>query len=127
MDLTDVQWRLLSELTTAPLRSPGVSTDEAESAAARGIDSKQVLDDVPLLSWLKLVERRDGQLGVTALGAAVHYRRLHEMSELRLSEVARLAEAHETTAPQLTLAVRRLAQGAVTFEEAMSGAAGRSV
>lgn len=81
--------------------------------------------DVPLLSWLKLIERRDDHLKVTALGVAVHYRRLYEASELRLSEVFRLAEAHESEAPQLALAVRRLAQGSVTFEEALSSAARR--
>lgn len=126
VDLTDAQWRLLAQLATAPLRDPGISTGDAEAAAARGIDSEQILDDVPLLNWLKLIERRDDQLVATALGAAVHYRRLYESSELRLSEVARLAEAHETMAPQLTPAVRRLAQGSVTFEEALSGAARRS-
>lgn len=125
VDLTDAQWRLLAQLVTASLRDPHASTENTEVAAARGIDPEQIHEDVPLLSWLKLMEQRDDELTVTALGAAVHYRRLYESSEVRLSEVARLAEAHESQAPQLTLAVRRLAQGSVTFEEALSGAARR--
>ncbi|MER7722961.1 hypothetical protein [Streptomyces sp. NPDC096323] len=125
MDLTDAQWRLLAQLVTASLRDPRASTEDAQVATARGIDPEQMHEDVPLLSWLKLMERRDGELTVTALGVAVHYRRLSETSEVRLSEVARLAEAHESQAPQLTLAVRRLAQGSVTFEEALSSAARR--
>ncbi|MHC3461487.1 hypothetical protein [Streptomyces flavovirens] len=123
VDLTDAQWGLLAELVTAPQRDPSSSTADAEAAVARGIDPGQVQRDEPLLSWLKLIERREGWLAATALGAAVHYRRLCESSERRLSEVARLAQAHETTAPHLALAVRRLAQGSVTFDEALSGAA----
>ncbi|MFJ8858915.1 hypothetical protein ACIRD8_10810 [Streptomyces sp. NPDC102451] len=126
VDLTDAQWGLLAELVTTPQRDPDSSTADAEAAAARGIDPGQVQRDEPLLSWLKLIERREGRLAATALGAAVHYRRLYESSELRLSEVARLVEEHERVAPQLTLAVRRLAQGAVSFEEARRGAARRT-
>ncbi|MET9804999.1 hypothetical protein [Streptomyces halstedii] len=125
VDLTEAQWGLLAELVTAPLHDPGSSLADAEAAVARGIDPGQVQRDEPLLSWLKLIERREDRLAATVLGAAVHYRRLCESSERRLSEVARLAEAHETTAPHLALAVRRLAQGAVTFDEALSGAARR--
>ncbi|MER5556199.1 hypothetical protein ABT001_31785 [Streptomyces sp. NPDC002793] len=126
VDLAEAQWGLLAELVAAPQRDPGSSTADAEAAVARGIDPGQVQRDEPLLSWLKLTERRDGWLGATALGAAVHYRRLYESSELRLSEVARMVEEHERAAPQLTLAVRRLAQGVVSFEEARRGAARRT-
>ncbi|MBL1291598.1 hypothetical protein ACFTXO_02610 [Streptomyces sp. NPDC057067] len=125
VDLTDAQWGLLAELVTTPQRDPGSGTADAEAAVARGIDAGQVQRDEPLLNWLKLIERRDGRLAATALGAAVHYRRLCESSERRLSEVVRLAEAHETTAPHLALAVRLLAQGSVTFDEALSGAVQR--
>lgn len=125
VDLTDTQWLFLAQLVTASLRDPGSSIDDEEVAAARGIDREQMYSEVPLLSWLKLIEQRGDQLTATDLGAAVHYRRLYESSELRLSEVARLAEAHEAAAPQLTLAVRQLAQGSVTLEEALRSAARR--
>ncbi|MFF2407669.1 hypothetical protein [Streptomyces sp. NPDC058092] len=126
VDLADAQWRLIAQLVTASLRYPGNTTDDAEVAAARGIDPEQIHSDVSFLTWLKLIERRDDRLVATALGAAVHYRRLHESSELRLSEVVRFAEAHEAQAPQFTRAVQQLAQGSISFEEAMSGAARRS-
>ncbi|MFI6963019.1 hypothetical protein [Streptomyces sp. NPDC050255] len=83
VDLTDAQWRLLAQLVAASLHDPGASTDDEEVAAARGLDLEQMYTDVSLLSWLKLIERRDDQLMVTDLGTAVHFRRLYESSELR--------------------------------------------
>lgn len=118
VDLTDAQWQLLDELVTAGLTDPSHSVDSAESAAARGIDLQLFAADAALLTWLKLAERSGDQWGVTDLGAALHYRRLYESSELRLSEVARFATANEASAPQLTRAVRRLAQGSISFDEA---------
>ncbi|WP_406407709.1 hypothetical protein [Streptomyces sp. NBC_01643] len=120
VDLSDAQWQLLAQLVSAGLPDPASSQDNAEVVAACGLDLEQVHADVPFLTWLKLIERNDGWLVVSDFGAAVHYRRVHESSELRLSEVARLAGANEAAAPQFARAVRRLAQGSISFAEALS-------
>ncbi|MFD3409937.1 hypothetical protein [Streptomyces cyaneofuscatus] len=121
MDLTDAQWHLLGELVSVGLTDPSGSTAAAATAAARDVDPQSFSAEVALLAWFKLACRVDDQWVATALGAALHYRRLYESAELRLSEVARLATANEESAPVLTLAVRRLAQGSISFEEALRG------
>ncbi|MFE3718488.1 hypothetical protein [Streptomyces cyaneofuscatus] len=121
MDLTDAQWHLLGELVTAGLADPSHSGDSAASAAARGIDLQSFPAEVALLAWLKLTSRVDDEWVATDLGAALHYRRLYESAELRLSEVARFAATNEASAPEFNLAVRRLAQGSTSFEEALRG------
>ncbi|SEC01589.1 hypothetical protein SAMN05216483_0884 [Streptomyces sp. 2131.1] len=75
--------------------------------------------DVPVLTWLRLLEQRDDWLVVTDLGTAVHYRRVAEACELRLSDVARFAEAGEAAAPHFARTVRRLAQGSLSLAEAL--------
>lgn len=120
MDLTDAQWRLLAQLAVAALPDPGSGgRQHARAAAARGLDPDQVCVDVPVLAWLRLLKQRDGWLVVTELGAAVHYRRVAEASELRLSDVARFAESGEAAAPHFALTVRRLAQGSISLAEAL--------
>ncbi len=120
MDLTDAQWRLLAQLAAAALPDPGSGgRQHAGGASARGLDPDQVCVDAPVLAWLRLLEQRDGWLVVTDLGAAVHYRRVAEASELRLSDVARFAESGEAAAPYFARTVRRLAQGSISLAEAL--------
>ncbi|MFE4384023.1 hypothetical protein [Streptomyces cyaneofuscatus] len=118
MDLTDAQWHLLGELVSVGLTDPSGST---AAAAARDVDPQSLSAEVALLAWLKLACRVDDQWVATDLGAALHYRRLYESAALRLSEVARLATANEASAPELALALRRFAQGSISFEEALRG------
>lgn len=123
VDLTDAQWRLLAQLAVAALPDPGSGGRQyAGAAAARGLDPEQVCVDVPVLAWLRLLEQRDDWLVVTDLGVAVHYRRMSEVCELRLSDVARFAEAGEAVAPDFARTVRRLAQGSISLAEALGRA-----
>ncbi|MGW2512479.1 hypothetical protein ACWC0A_24440 [Streptomyces scopuliridis] len=121
VELTDTQWQLLAHLVSASLPDPGGSESAAEAVVAHGLDPDQVRADLPSLIWLKFVTRDHGQLLTTDLGAAVHFRSLCESAEQRLSEIARLAEAHEAQNPPLARSVRRLAQGSLSFTEAMAG------
>ncbi|WP_093704501.1 hypothetical protein [Streptomyces sp. 2131.1] len=118
--LTDTQWRLLAQLVAAALPDSGSGgRQHARAIAARGLDPDQVYVDVPVLTWLRLLEQRDDWLVVTDLGTAVHYRRVAEACELRLSDVARFAEAGEAAAPHFARTVRRLAQGSLSLAEAL--------
>ncbi|MEU5367567.1 hypothetical protein ABZ362_00965 [Streptomyces sp. NPDC005951] len=119
VDLTAAQWQLLGELVSAPLTDPLRGTDNMEAAAARGLDPQLLPADSALLTWMKLAERSGEFLTVTDLGAALHYRRLQEWFELRLSEVARFAAAHEPSVPRFARDVRLLAEGSLSFADAM--------
>lgn len=121
VDFTDAQWHLLGELVSAGVTDPSDSGDSAATAAARGIDVQSFSGEVAFLAFLKLACRVDDQWVATDLGAALHFRRLLESAELRLSEVARFATVNEASAPEFSLAVRRLAQGSISFEEALRG------
>lgn len=78
-------------------------------------------DDVPTLRWMKLVDRADGSLALTDLGAAVHFRAMYESSQERLAEIARLADMRQAVAPHFARAVRRLADGTCSLPEALAG------
>ncbi|WP_232788639.1 hypothetical protein [Streptomyces odonnellii] len=120
VDLTDSQRQLLAHLVSASLPDPGGSGGVAEAVVAYGLDPDQVRADLRSLIWLKFVARDRGRLLATDLGAAVHFRSLYESAEERLSEIARLVEAYKVQAPSLTRCVRRLAQGSISFEEALT-------
>ncbi|MFH9396648.1 hypothetical protein [Streptomyces sp. NPDC017413] len=120
VDLTATQWRLLGELVSAALPDPSRSVDStAAAAAARGLDPGLLTADAALLTWMKLAAHSGEQLTATDLGAALHYRRLQELLELRLSEVVRYAAANEPAAPRFARNVRRLAEGSLPFADAM--------
>ncbi|WP_326811041.1 hypothetical protein OIE62_23070 [Streptomyces scopuliridis] len=87
---------------------------------AYDLDPDQVRVDLPSLIWLKFVVRDDDRLVATDLGAAIHFRSLYESAEERLSGVARLVEACEVQASPLARCVRQLAQGSISFEEALA-------
>ncbi|CAL9365486.1 hypothetical protein SUDANB126_00764 [Streptomyces sp. enrichment culture] len=96
-----------------------------ESYLARDFDTDDVRDALPALVWAGLVERRDGypgSLALTPLGAAAL--RTAERDELtaRLSAVASFADTVSTgVAPRPAgLALRRLAEGTWTLEQAQS-------
>ncbi|MFD4019280.1 hypothetical protein [Streptomyces sindenensis] len=119
MDLTAAQWQLLGELVSAPMTDPSHGADSTATAAARGLDPQLFPADSALLTWMKLAELSGDLLVVTDLGVALHYRRLQELLELRLSEVARFAAAHEPSAPWFARNVRLLAEGSLSFADAM--------
>ncbi|MFE7773729.1 hypothetical protein ACFU5O_07505 [Streptomyces sp. NPDC057445] len=96
-----------------------------ESYAARDLDTDEVRDALPTLLWSGLVEQRGGDRGtlrLTPLGAATL--RAAECDELtaRLSAVASFADTVSTGAvPRPAgLALRRLAEGTWTLEQAKS-------
>jgi len=117
--LTDAQYMLLAELMLAPLPLP------AEEASARGLSAGQVADDAPALLWMRFIEECDGVLAVTMKGAAVYYRAEHEKAECRLADVAAFVDALEAEKgapleqPRVWGALRRLAQGTSSLEEAI--------
>ncbi|MGW4625176.1 hypothetical protein [Streptomyces rubiginosohelvolus] len=119
MDLTAAQWQLLGELVSAPLTDPSRGADSSATAAVRGLDPQLFPADSALLTWMKLAERSDDLLRATDLGAALHYRRLQESLELRLSEVARYAATNEPSSPHFARNVRLLAEGFLSFADAM--------
>ncbi|MEV7110480.1 hypothetical protein [Streptomyces anulatus] len=119
VDLTATQWQLLGELVSAALTDPSRSVDSAATVAARGLDLRLFPTDAALLTWMKLAEHGGDQLTATDLGAALHYRRLQESLELRLSEVVRYAAANELLVPRFARNVRRLAEGSLAFADAM--------
>ncbi|MFE2811439.1 hypothetical protein ACFXGG_13415 [Streptomyces nigra] len=96
-----------------------------ESYAARDLDTDEVRDALPSLLWSGLVEQRGGDRGtlrLTPLGTAVL--REAECDELtaRLSAVASFADTVSMgAAPRPAgLALRRLAEGTWTLEQAKS-------
>lgn len=122
MALTDSQYRLLAELALGDLPAPG---HEPGLASARGLDPETVRTDVPALSWMGLVAVTDGNLSATALGTAVLHRTERENAEIRLAEVAAFADALELADEpgfdhrRASHALRNLAQGAFSLEEAV--------
>ncbi|MFH8760320.1 hypothetical protein [Streptomyces atroolivaceus] len=117
--LTDTQYALLAELMLAPL--PNL----LEDVSARGLSEEQVAGDVPALLWMRLIEECDGVLAITMKGAAVYYRAQHEKAECRLADVTAFADVLEAEGGasleqrQVWGALRRLAQGTSSLEEAM--------
>ncbi|MEU0584324.1 hypothetical protein [Streptomyces sp. NPDC006132] len=121
-ELSRPQYQLLAATVLMPLPDPAGADDARTEWLARGLDPGDDELDVSELVFLGLVARKDGSLTMTGLGAAVHYRAAHEAAEERLSSVARLAESAEDTHSQLARAVRRLAQGTISFEQALAEA-----
>jgi hypothetical protein len=121
VDLTDTQWRLLARLAQAPVPDPGDRRSFAEALAMDGLDADQARDDLPTLRWMKLISPGEGLLGLTELGAAVHFRALYESSQERLGEIARLAGMREAVAPRFARAVRGLADGSHSLSQALAG------
>lgn len=120
IDLTDTQRALLAELLLAPM--PRRAADES----GRPLSTEQVSDAAPGLLWLGLVrESGDEVLAVTPAGEAVHYRAEHEKAVCRLAEIAAFADALEAEDPagierqRVPGALRRLAQGRASLEEAI--------
>ncbi|MEU9304583.1 hypothetical protein [Streptomyces sp. NPDC048269] len=120
--LTPPQQQLLQELELCDLPAPERAP---ESYLARGLDTDEIRDALPALLWAGLVERRGGDLGIlalTPLGAAAL--RAAECDELtaRLSAVASFADTVSAGAAPRTagLALRRLAEGTWTLEQAKS-------
>jgi hypothetical protein len=120
--LTDSQYRLLAELVLGALPSPA---HEPESAVARGLAPQQMRADVPALLWMGLITELHGTLSVTRLGSAVFHRAERENAENRLAEVVAFADALEAASGsevdhrRIPYALRQLAQGAFTWDEAV--------
>ncbi|MEU2582080.1 hypothetical protein ABZ612_03760 [Streptomyces avermitilis] len=120
--LSPLQQHLLQELDLCDLPAP----DRApESFAVLDLDTDEVQDALPTLLWSGLVEQRTGDRGtlrLTPLGAAAL--RAAECDELtaRLSAVASFADTVSMGAPPRSagLALRRLAEGTWTLEQAKS-------
>jgi hypothetical protein len=119
-ELTESQWRLLARLTSGPLPDPSDRQVFVRALAVDGLDADKARDDLPTLRWMRLVHSADGSLALTDLGAAVHFRALFEATQERLSQVARLAETHESVAPRFARTVRRLADGSCSLCEALA-------
>ncbi|MFH9547873.1 hypothetical protein [Streptomyces sp. NPDC017435] len=120
--LSPLQQHLLREMDLCDLPAPETSP---ESYAARDLDTDEVRDALPTLLWSGLVEQRGGDRGtlrLTPLGAAAL--RAAECDELtaRLSAVVSFADTvSKGAAPRPAgLALRRLAEGTWTLEQAKS-------
>ncbi|MFF5968946.1 hypothetical protein ACFY64_35700 [Streptomyces collinus] len=120
--LSPLQHHLLQELDLCDLPAPERAP---ESYLARDLDADEIRDALPTLLWSGLVERRggdQGSLALTPLGVAAL--RTAECDELaaRLSAVASFADTISTgAAPRSAgLALRRLAEGTWTLEQAKS-------
>ncbi|MFJ8944460.1 hypothetical protein ACIRG4_14590 [Streptomyces sp. NPDC102395] len=120
--LSPLQQHLLREMDLCDLPAPETAP---ESYAARDLDTDEVRDALPTLLWSGLVEQRGGDRGtlrLTPLGAAAL--RAAECDELtaRLSAVASFADTVSMgAAPRPAgLALRRLAEGTWTLEQAKS-------
>lgn len=120
LDLTEAQWRLLARLAEGSVPDPSDRQAFAQALALDGLDVDLARDDVPELRWMKLVDRTDGSLALTDLGAAVHFRAVYESSQERLAEIARLADMRQAVAPRFARAVRRLADGSCSLSEALA-------
>jgi hypothetical protein len=120
LDLTEAQWRLLARLAEGSVPDPSDRQAFAQALALDGLDVDLARDDVPELRWMKLVDRTEGSLALTDLGAAVHFRAVYESSQERLAEIARLADTRQAVAPRFARAVRRLADGSCSLSEALA-------
>lgn len=120
VELTGAQWRLLARLAEGPVPDPGDRSAFTSALAVDGLDADRARDDLPTLTWMKLVRQAEGELALTDLGAAVHFRALYEASLERLQEVVRLADARQAAAPRFARAVRGLADGSSSLQEAMA-------
>lgn len=123
-ELSSSQYRLLAETVLNSLPDPVTGEDVQLEWLARGLDPEDPELDLSELIFLGLVSQEQGSLVMTRLGAAVHYRAAHEAAEERLAAVARLVQAAEYTHPRLARAVRRLAQGVTSLDEALADVAG---
>ncbi|WP_369238219.1 hypothetical protein AB5J56_33560 [Streptomyces sp. R21] len=119
--LTESQSRLLAELMLDALPDPAAGAKAQEAVLARGLDADEVLSDVPELAFLGLVVREGGAVAATDLGAALHFEALHEAVELRLSNVVRFVETVDDPNSRWALAVRRLAHGDISLDDALAG------
>lgn len=120
--LRESQYQILTELMRStlpdPVRDPG-------SVVARGLDPQQVKADMPTLLWMGVITETNGTLSATAFGAALFHRAEQEKAENRLSEVVAFADALEASTesgvdyPRIPHALRQLAQGAFSLDEAV--------
>ncbi|WP_329176398.1 hypothetical protein [Streptomyces sp. NBC_01477] len=120
--LTSSQHQLLAELVLSTLPSPA---HEPESAVARGLSQHQMQSDASALLWMGLIAESKGILSVTLLGSVVYQRAAREDAENRLVAVAAFADALEAASHsevdqrRISYALRQLAQGAITLDEAV--------
>lgn len=120
--LSPLQQHLLQELDLCDLPAPERAP---ESYLARDLDTDEIRDALPTLLWSGLVERRGGDLGtlaLTPLGAAALREAECDQLTARLGAVASFADTVSMgAAPRPAgLALRRLAEGAWTLEQAKS-------
>ncbi|MEH0416881.1 hypothetical protein [Streptomyces sp. B21-083] len=120
--LSPLQQHLLQELDLCDLPAPERSP---ESYLARDLDTDEIRDALPTLLWSGLVERQGGELGnLTLTPVGVASLRAAECDELtaRLSAVASFSDTVSMgAAPRPAgLALRRLAEGTWTLEQAKS-------
>ncbi|MEW2485793.1 hypothetical protein [Streptomyces sp. NPDC048411] len=119
--LTESQHRLLAELVLGPLP---ISANE-EAAVARGLAPDQMQADMPTLQWMGLIKESSQAIVATAQGSAVFHRAEQEKAEGRLADVAAFADAVESDQGaeidpcRIAPALRRLAQGTYSLEEAI--------
>jgi hypothetical protein len=118
-ELSNSQYRFLAEAELRRLPDPAVGEEARQDWSARGLDPQDVELDLPELMVLGLVVREADHLSLTALGSAVHHRAEHESAQEQLAAVARLAVAAQERDPVLASAVRRLAQGGISLDEAL--------
>ena len=117
--------RLLRHLTLADI--PYTLHDVAP-LASRGLDEEQVQEDVLSLTWRGMVAADGGSLSITPLGAAAHYASEVEELSARLVDVCTLTDELERLAPSLTHethAIRQVAQGTWSLEQATQYASGK--
>ncbi|WP_322768935.1 hypothetical protein [Frankia sp. Cr1] len=123
IELTDAQHRILAELMLGDLPLPD---DEPEAVVARGFSPRQLATDVPVMLWMKLISDAGGVLSATTLGAAIFYRAEQEAAQGRLVTVVLFADALEAAAESERAArlaphaLRQLAQGAISLDEAVN-------
>ncbi|MEU9097416.1 hypothetical protein [Streptomyces sp. NPDC048361] len=118
--LSPLQQHLLQELDLCDLPAPERAP---ETYLARDLDVEETREALPALVWSGLVERQGddrGGFALTALGsAALHAAECGELTA-RLSAVAAFADTVAAGVPPRLagLALRRLAEGTWTLEQA---------